>query len=542
MNGRRPGWKMALALALAVSVWLPGCARMDTVAGGDAVVAPLPAVPEEAVPPRQDMQPEVVHRQDMPPVPEQEVRAAKVASLDAPADLWDRIRRGYAMPDLDGDAVHKQEAWYAARPQYIERMTERARMYLFHIVEELELRGMPTELALLPFVESAYNPQAVSSAKAAGIWQFIPATGRHFDLKQNIFRDDRRDVLGSTRAALDYLERLHAMFGNWQLALAAYNCGEGCVGRAIKRNESAGLGTSYAELPLPGETRNYFPKLQAIKNIVADPEAFGAWLPDIGNHPFFDTVNITRDIDVAVAAQLAEIRIEDFQALNPSHRKPVIFATGTPQVLLPWDNAARFEQNLKTYDPAKLASWTAWVAPATMPVSEAARRAGMDPDKFRQVNGLPRNVLVKAGSTLLVPRRLGAPMAVSSRVVNNASLSFMPALRRVGVHARRNDTIATVSARYDLPARTVAGWNKTTPGARLRKGQTVILYLPVRAHETARASRHTGAHAHGAPAARSYGKNNAGYKRAASKIHAGANTARKNDKGKGQSKGRKKRR
>ncbi|MCB2038903.1 MAG: transglycosylase SLT domain-containing protein, partial [Ottowia sp.] len=231
---------------------------------------------------------------------------------------------------------------------------------------------MPTELALLPFVESAFNPQAVSSAKAAGMWQFMPATGRHFDLKQNIFRDDRRDVLGSTRAALDYLEKLHGMFGDWHLALAAYNWGEGNVARAIKRNQEAGLGTGYADLNMPAETRNYVPKLQAIKNIVARPGGFGATLPDIGNHPYFDTVDIRRDIDVAVAAKLAEVRLEDFKALNPSHRKPVIFATGTPQVLLPWDNAALFQKNLKAYDPAKLASWTAWVAPSTMPSREAA--------------------------------------------------------------------------------------------------------------------------------------------------------------------------
>ncbi len=198
-------------------------------------------------------------------------------------------------------------------------------------------------------------------------------------------------MLGSTRAALDYLEKLHGMFGDWHLALAAYNWGEGNVARAIKRNQEAGLGTGYADLNMPAETRNYVPKLQAIKNIVARPGGFGATLPDIGNHPYFDTVDIRRDIDVAVAAKLAEVRLEDFKALNPSHRKPVIFATGTPQVLLPWDNAALFQKNLKAYDPAKLASWTAWVAPSTMPSREAARRVGMDLDDFRDVNGIPKN-------------------------------------------------------------------------------------------------------------------------------------------------------
>jgi membrane-bound lytic murein transglycosylase D len=169
-------------------------------------------------------------------------RSQEVASLSTPADLWDRIRRGFAMPDLQHELVQDREQWYASRPDYMQRMTERSSKYLFHIVEELELRGMPTELALLPYIESAFNPQAVSSAKAAGMWQFMPATGNYFDLKQNAFRDDRRDVLASTRAALDYLQKLYGMFGDWHLALAAYNWGEGSVGRAIARNQKAGPG------------------------------------------------------------------------------------------------------------------------------------------------------------------------------------------------------------------------------------------------------------------------------------------------------------
>src|SRR5439155_22024449 len=180
-----------------------------------------------------------------------------------PTDIWGRIRRGYRMPDLQSDLVRQQEQWYLARPEYIQRMAERSRKYLFHIVEELERRDMPTELALLPFIESAFNPQAVSSARAAGMWQFMPATGQTFDLKQNVFRDDRRDVLASTRAALDYMQKLYGMFGDWHLALAAYNWGEGSVGRAIAKNQKAGLGTGYQDLKMPNETRSYVPKLQA---------------------------------------------------------------------------------------------------------------------------------------------------------------------------------------------------------------------------------------------------------------------------------------
>ncbi|HWX10466.1 MAG TPA: transglycosylase SLT domain-containing protein, partial [Trinickia sp.] len=192
----------------------------------------------------------------------------------ADTDLWARIRRGFQMPDLQGDLVDAQVAWYAERPDYVDRMTERSQKYLYYIVEELESRHMPTELALLPFIESAYNPQALSVAKAAGMWQFVPGTGRTYNLKQNMWQDERRDVLASTGAALDYLSRLHDMFGDWYLALAAYNWGEGNVQRAIARNQAAGLPTDYESLRLPNETRNYVPKLQAVKNIVMNPQVY----------------------------------------------------------------------------------------------------------------------------------------------------------------------------------------------------------------------------------------------------------------------------
>jgi len=347
-----------------------------------------------------------------------------VAQLAPPADLWERIRRGYAMPDLDNQLVHDRELWYSARNDYILRMTERSRKYLFHIVEELERRNMPTELALLPFIESAFNPQAVSSAKAAGMWQFMPATGKTYELKQNAFRDDRRDVLASTRAALDYLQKLYGMFGDWQLALAAYNWGEGSVGRAIAKNQRAGLGTSYSDLNMPMETRFYVPKLQAVKNIVGNPAAFNSTLPQIENHPYFQTVDIKHDIDVALAAKLAEVPLEDFKALNPSANRPVILAAGTPQILLPWDNAAVFQSNLEAYSGGRLASWTVWLAPTTMRPADAAKRVGMTEQALRSVNNIPPRVVIKAGSSLLVARAIHLETDVAAHLADNGQLSL----------------------------------------------------------------------------------------------------------------------
>jgi membrane-bound lytic murein transglycosylase D len=411
----------------------------------------------------------------------------QIASTEPPKELWDRIRRGFAMPDLQNELVTDREQWYASRPDYIQRMTERSSKYLFHIVEELERRQMPTELALLPFIESAFNPQAVSSAKAAGMWQFMPATGKYFDLKQNAFRDDRRDVLASTRAALDYLQKLYGMFGDWHLALAAYNWGEGSVGRAIAKNQKAGLGTSYLDLNMPAETRLYVPKLQAVKNIVANPQAFRTELPLIENHPYFQQVQITRDIDVALAARLADVKIEDFKALNPSAHRPVIIAAGTPQILLPWDNATVFQRNFEAYSQGQYASWTAWTAPATMNPAEAARRTGMNEADLRGVNNIPPRMLIKAGSTLLVPRSAKVETDVTSHVADNAQVSFAPEIvtRRTTVKARKGESVATIAKRYGLSAASVAEWNNVSASSAFKLGHQVVVFLPVKSHVAA---------------------------------------------------------
>ena len=413
-------------------------------------------------------------------VADQVASSRSVMSLTPPKDLWERIRRGYAMPDLDNDLVHDREHWYATRPDYIFRMTERSKKYLFHIVEELELRNMPTELALLPFVESAFNPQAVSSAKAAGMWQFMPATGRTFELKQNVFRDDRRDVLASTRAALDYLQKLYNMFGDWHLALAAYNWGEGSVGKAIGKNQRAGLNVGYPDLNMPMETRMYVPKLQAIKNIVALPENFNSRLPEIGNHPYFDSVTIRRDMDVTVAAKLAEVSIDDFKALNPSVNKPVIMAAGTPQILLPWDNAKVFQTNLDAFGGQRLASWTVWVAPSTMHATDAAKKFGMGEAEFRSINNIPPRMMIRPGSALLVPRGTHSEQDVTSHVADTGQVSFAPeiVLVKTIVRAGKGATVANIAQKYKVAASNVAQWNGVSASASFKSKQAVTLFLP----------------------------------------------------------------
>ncbi len=360
------------------------------------------------------------------PIAQGTVKRDAVTTLSLPNDLWERIRKGYQMPNLESDLVNDRTQWYASKPDYLQRMSERSSKYLFHIVEEIEARKMPAELALLPFIESAFNPQAVSSARASGMWQFMPATGKSFDLKQNAFRDDRRDVQASTRAALDYLERLHKMFGDWHLALAAYNWGEGNVGKAIARNKRAGLPTSYTDLNMPMETRMYVPKLQAMKNIVGNPPQYGVVLPSIPNHPYFQSVPLPRDMDVSVAAKLADIPLDVFKALNPSAHRPVLLAAGSPNILLPWDNAEVFQRNYEASTLARMASWTAWIAPSTMKVSDAAKRVNMSEADFRALNNIPPRMVIKAGSALLVPRTANMLGDVTAQVADNGKLDLSP--------------------------------------------------------------------------------------------------------------------
>ncbi len=487
---------LALTLLLAACATAPGPAPQPAVvvatpaapaasapvaASAPAVAASAPAAASGSVPAAPGEPPAVAAGTPTDPVrPEEPV---DLADSTAQRDLWVRVRRGFAMPDLDTDLVRNREQWYATRPDYVQRMTERSSRYLYHIVDEIERRGMPTELALLPFIESAFNPQAMSSAKASGMWQFIPSTGEHYDLTQNIFRDERRDVLASTRAALDYLQKLHAQFGDWHLALAAYNWGEGSVGRAMARNQKAGLPTDYLSLKMPVETRYYVPKLQAVKNIVARPQDFGLALPPLENHPYFLSVPIQRDIDVALVARLAGLPMAEFQALNPQLNRPVILAAGTPQVLLPYDNANGFLIALRQHQ-GPLASWTAWTVPKTMKPGDAARQAGMSEEALRDVNRIPPRMLIKAGSTLLVPRNQQRHQDVSERVADNAAMHLVsdgPNLRRTTVKARKGDSVASIATRHRVSAASLATWNKVSAGASFATGQAVVLYLPAKA-------------------------------------------------------------
>ncbi len=360
--------------------------------------------------------------------PRVDLSKQSVSSIMAPSnDLWIQIRQGFALPELDSPLVEQQTQWLMKRPDYVDRSMARSSRYLFYIVEEVNRRNMPTEIALLPFVESAFNPEAKSTAKAMGIWQFMPRTGQDFKLTQNVFRDERRDVLQSTNAALDYLQRLYKQFGDWQLALAAYNWGEGNVARAIKRNQAQRKPTDYQSLTMPRETREYVPKLMAYKNIVQNPGAYNIVLPELENHPYFVAIDVTRDIDVDVAAQLAEMSLEDFRNLNPAFNKPVILAATDQQMLLPFARAELFQMNLANYTKP-LTSWTALKVTKSETPEQLASRLALNPETIRDVNNIPRGMRIRAGSTVLIPKPPGKESDISEYLAEHGQLKLDKAI------------------------------------------------------------------------------------------------------------------
>jgi len=369
--------------------------------------------PATAAPPAQTLTPP-----PMPfPMPTVELKppppSLTTVDLTRPQDdLWNRIRNGFGMPDLDSPLVQQQQAWFLARPEYLRRVVERSRRYMYYIVDELEKRGMPTELALLPVVESAYNPMAYSRAHASGMWQFIPSTGKNYRLDQNWWMDQRRDIIASTGAALDYLQTIYEMQGDWHLALASYNWGENAVANAISKNKAKGLPTDYLSLTMPKETQAYVPKLQALKNIVAQPELFNITLDPIPNVPYFETVDIPANMDVAVAARLAEMTVEEFLALNPALNRPVILDKGkggNSAIVLPAEKVDVFFANLASHRSHNkpLTNWQAYTIKNGETLESVAKTHGLTVARLKQVNGISPKMRVRPGHTLLVPAKPG---------------------------------------------------------------------------------------------------------------------------------------
>ena len=456
-----------------------------------------------------------------PPPP---VEAVPDLPPGAYADLLDRVRVGFAIDDVQSYAVDREVETYRSRPDFLDRTFKRGSRYLYYIVTELERRNMPLELALLPVVESAFNPVAYSRSRASGLWQFIPSTGKHYGLKQNWWVDERRDVLMSTNAALDYLQRLHDYFdGDWYLAIAAYNGGEGTVKAAIQRNASAGRPTDFWSLDLRPETRDYVPKLLAIRRIVGDPSAFGLEFAPIANVPYFGVVDPGRQVNLEEAATLAGISRDDMFALNPAFNRMTTPPDGPHRLLLPVGNVEQFQLAMATEEGVAKVAANA-VAPPPVEthrvrsgetLSGIARRYGVRVSDLSAANGMRSSATIHPGETLRIPGVVPSTSAEGEIAAARTDILAQLPERQPGgvsgaarapsksrapkVHVvRAGDTLWAVSKRYDVtvPALAAANGIETTDalrtGMRLEipggsstgKGESTRLTYEVRSGDT----------------------------------------------------------
>ena len=327
--------------------------------------------------------------------------------------VWAHLRGEFRMSEVNPELVRRHESKFVSSSAYFKRTIERSRPYMYHISNEVAKRNMPAEIALLPFIESAYVTKAKSHVGASGLWQFMPATGRHYGLEQTPLYDGRHDIYAATDAALNYLQYLHGLFGDWSLALAAYNWGEGNVGRAVNRARAQGLEPVYENLRMPNETRNYVPKLLAVRNIVNNPEYFGMSFADLENKPFFKAVDIDQPIDLSAAVRLADISQAEFDALNPAFKSPVYIPKTGRKLLLPATAIATFERNYKKADRASLLSWDVYTPYADTTLSSIAAETGMSTAELKRLNGLSKESVAAGRSLLIAKNRFsGSPAAV----------------------------------------------------------------------------------------------------------------------------------
>ncbi len=400
-------------------------------------------------------------------------------------DMWNRIRTRFSLPDRDHPRVQSSKNWYASRQVYLDRTIERATPYLHYIVEEIERRGMPSELALLPIVESAYQPLANSHAKAAGIWQFIPSTAKNYGLKLNWWYDGRRDIHASTRAALDYLQKLNADFqGDWLLALAAYNAGEGAVMRAVNKNAAAGKPTDFWSLQLPVETQGYVPWLLAITDVVAAPEKFGVTLKSVPNRPYLTTITTDAQIDLALAAELADVPLEEVHRLNPGFNRWVTDPDGPHHLLLPIEKVESFKTRLASLPTEKRVTWTRHHVQKKQSLNYIASLYGTTTTLLRQINKLTSDI-ARASTDLLVPVATSDLGSYALRIAQNSTLQVSQnasstdepkAKEKTASHTvGRGDTLWKVARKFGVTPRELAVWNDLTPKARLSAGQRLVV-------------------------------------------------------------------
>ena len=439
------------ALALAICVALAGC-QSNTVRDEARDQTRRPVVPVAQEP---------IWLSETPVVIEHE-------------DIWERIRNGYKLQEhLDSNPrIEQQRLLFSSRPKSIEIASERSSPFIHYIVERLEERDMPLELALLPVIESSYDPLAYSPAHAVGLWQFIPSTGRHFNLRQTSWYDGRRDITASTNAALRYLSYLHGLFnGDWLLALAAYNAGEGTVSRAVERNQKLGLPTDYWNLPLPQETRDYVPKLLALSQLIQAPEAYGINLNPIANEPYFEVVALKQRMDLARVAKLADLDEDELYHLNPAFTRRITL-DGPQQLLVPLEKAEMLAANLALMKPQDLVDWQQYQVRAGDTLGVIANRHHLTVNIIRDVNRLKSDTL-RIGQVLNIPTSSDAK---ASRELLHA-VARQPVATPRTYRVKTGDNLWDIAKAQNVAVRDLQRWNKLS-GSPLKVGQALFLQGP----------------------------------------------------------------
>lgn len=397
-----------------------------------------------------------------------------------PQDLWQRIRNGFALPKSEHKRTVSERRWYARHQEYIDRTSERAQPYLHFIVEEAARRNIPMELALLPVVESAFQPFAYSHGRASGIWQFIPGTGKMYGLKQNWWYDGRRDITASTMAAFDYLEVLNRQFsGDWLHALAAYNSGGGTVRKAIRRNQRLGKPTDFWSLKLPRETRAYVPKLLAIRDIIAAPEQHNITIPTIADAPYFEKIATGSQIDLAKAAELAGLPLQQLYRLNPAFNRWATDPDGPHHLLIPLENAAQFKQNLAALPKDNRVKWARHRIRNGETLGHIAERYKTTVAVIKDVNEL-RGHMIRAGKNLMIPIAASSPSTYSLSSTQRAKSIKSKTKKgtKVTYKVKNGDTLWDISRAYNVGVRQLARWNAMAPRDTLRLGQTLVIWKP----------------------------------------------------------------
>ena len=391
-----------------------------------------------------------------------------------PDDVWERIREGFQLQGEIGvnPRIERQRLWYASRPAVIESAGKRSSPYLHYVVERLDERDMPMELALLPIIESSYNPLAYSRSHAAGLWQFIPSTGRHFNLRQTNWYDGRRDIMASTNAAMNYLTRLHDMFnGDWLLALAAYNAGEGTVSRAIERNQKLGLPTDYWNLPLPKETQEYVPKLLAVAQIVTSPQAYGVDLNPIANEPYFEVVAFKPRMDLSSIAEMAEVDEDELFQLNPAFKKGVTI-DGPQHLLVPSEKAERLAANLLLMKPQKQVQWQQYTVRKGDSLASIAKRHNLSVKDITDLNQLRQHKL-RTGQVLSLSTQVQSASS-NTRYKERSPVVSAPAKR---YKVKSGDNLWSIAKQQKVAVKDLQRWNQLR-GNNLKLGQELLLQAP----------------------------------------------------------------